>query len=128
MALRPCYDAKKLRNFEGVAVPMVHIKITGRSGEERQVEASDGEVLMDILRDNDFNVLGTCGGMASCGTCHIYVDSAWMDKLGEQPEDEQYMLEALAEVVEVRDCSRLSCQITVTDAMDGLTIEVAPEA
>ncbi len=107
---------------------MVRIKITGRGGEERLVEASEGEVLMDILRDNDFDILGTCGGMASCGTCHIYVEPGWKDKLGEQPEDEQYMLEALAEVVEVREGSRLSCQITVTDALDGLAITVAPEA
>lgn len=107
---------------------MVQINVTARGGEARLIEASDGEVLMDILRDNDFDVAGTCGGMASCGTCHIYVAPAWKDKLGEQPEDEQYMLEALAEVVDVRDSSRLSCQITVTDAMDGLAIEVAPEA
>ncbi len=106
---------------------MLQITVTDRSGEQRQVEASDGEVLMDILRDNDFDVLGTCGGMASCGTCHIYVGPSWKDRLGEQPEDEQYMLEALAEVVEVRDCSRLSCQVTLTEAMNGLTIEVAPE-
>ncbi len=105
---------------------MVGIKVTGRAGEERLLEASDGDVLMDVLRDNDFDVPGTCGGMASCGTCHVYVDPAWSGKLGEQAEDEQYMLEALAEVVEVRECSRLSCQVTVTGAMDGLAVAVAP--
>ncbi len=106
---------------------MVRMEVTDRSGEKRLIEASEGEVLMDVLRDNDFDVAGTCGGMASCGTCHVYVGQAWIDRLGEQPEDEQYMLEALAEVVDVRDCSRLSCQVTMTGALDGLVLEVAPE-
>ena len=81
--------------------------------------------MMEALQDAGL-VDGTCGGVASCGTCHVY----FADKkaAGEQTEDEGFMLEGLADFVEIKEGSRLSCQIKVTEAHDGIKIEIAPEA
>ena len=105
---------------------MVTIKAQTRQGEEKTFSAEVGANLMETLRDSDL-VEGTCGGAASCGTCHIYVAADWIEKLGSRTEDEGYMLEALEEVVEVKPTSRLACQITLAETHDGLSLEVAPE-
>lgn len=104
-------------------MPTLHVKTAG--GENQTVEASTGASMMDALSAVGL-VEGTCGGAASCGTCHIY----FADKAaaGERTEDEGYMLEGLEDFVEIREGSRLSCQIEVTDAHNGLKIEIAPEA
>ena len=104
---------------------MPTLNITTTEGEAKTVDAAEGTIMMEALRDAGL-VEGTCGGVASCGTCHVY----FADKsiAGEQTEDEGYMLEGLADFVEIRDGSRLSCQVKVTAAHDGLNIEIAPEA
>ena len=81
--------------------------------------------MMEALQDAGL-VDGTCGGVASCGTCHVY----FADKkaAGERTEDEGFMLEGLADFVEIKDGSRLSCQVKVTETHDGVKIEIAPEA
>ncbi|MCL4166700.1 UNVERIFIED_CONTAM: hypothetical protein GTU68_054701 [Idotea baltica] len=65
-----------------------------------------------------------CGGACACATCHVYVDEAFMDKVGGQEEMEQSMLD-FAE--NVKPTSRLSCQISVTDDLDGLKV-TTPES
>ncbi len=92
------------------------------------LEATDSTPLMELLRDEDMDVEGTCGGICSCGTCHVYVNEAWLGKLPAVGEDEEMMLEAIAEVVEVRSNSRLSCQIPMDESLDGLEIEIGPVA
>lgn len=62
-----------------------------------------------------------CGGNCACATCHCYVDGAWLDKLQPPSEDERVMLENVA--AERRSSSRLSCQLTITAALDGLTVQ-----
>jgi len=104
------------------------IKVKGRDGGQHTVPAYPGRPLMETLRDADLQVLGTCGGMCSCGTCHVYVAEAWLAKLPPRTEDEQMMLDAIGELVEVRPNSRLSCQLPIDDALDGLEIEVGPVA
>ena len=105
---------------------MVKVNARSRDGEEQVVEASAGAALMEPLRDAGL-VEAVCGGVASCGTCHIYVGAEWADKLNARTEDETYMLESLESVAEVRTESRLSCQITLTEEMDGLSVEVAQD-
>ncbi len=105
---------------------MAVVRVTGRDGAERALEATGGCALMDTLRDAGTGIDGTCGGMMSCGTCHVYVDPAWSDRLAPKSDDEQMMLDAIGELVELRPSSRLSCQIAVTDALDGLKVEIAP--
>lgn len=104
---------------------MAKLLITTLDGEDKTVEAATGTLMMEAIRDAGL-VEGTCGGVASCGTCHIYF--ADKDSAGEQTEDEGYMLEGLADFVEIRGGSRLSCQVKVTDAHNGAKIEIAPEA
>lgn len=107
---------------------MAEIKVKDRDGAEYTVQAPDGGVLMETLRDGGTGVEGTCGGMCSCGTCHVYVDQEWVSQLPPRGEDEEMMLEALGEFVELRPNSRLACQITVDESLSGMTLEIAPEA
>ena len=104
---------------------MTQLKVKTLDGEEKSINAKDGTIMMEALRDAGLTD-ATCGGTASCGTCHVYfADSALA---GEHTEDEGYMLESLADYVEIKDGSRLCCQLTVTEALDGAALEIAPEA
>lgn len=104
-------------------MPLLHV--TTLAGETKDIDAKTGTVLMEALRDAGL-VDATCGGAASCGTCHVY----FSDKAaaGEHTEDEGYMLESLADFVEVTEGSRLACQLKVTDVHDGIKMNIAPEA
>jgi ferredoxin, 2Fe-2S len=106
---------------------MVSLLITTREGEEKVLQADEGGTVMAVLRTSDLGVPGTCGGMCSCGSCHIFASDAMMAVIAPPSEDEQDMLDALADAMEVRPCSRLSCQIPVTAALDGLSLEVGPQ-
>jgi len=104
---------------------MVKLLITTVDGEHKTVEAKSGIIMMEALRDVGL-VDGTCGGVTSCGTCHVYFANKTM--AGDRTEDEGFMLEGLEEFVEIKDGSRLSCQVKVSDTHDGIKIEIAPEA
>lgn len=106
---------------------MTKVLVTDRDGNRHELEAPDGEPLMETLRDEDMGVEGICGGQCACGTCHVYVDAEWIDRLPPMSEDEQMMLEAIGELIEVRSNSRLSCQIEPDESLKGLVVEVAPE-
>jgi len=103
-------------------MPTIHI--TNRAGETSTLEAETGISVMENLRDNDYEVEAICGGSCACATCHIYVDDAWMDKVPEQDEDEK---DLVSDEPTYKPNSRLSCQIEMTDALDGLTLTIAPE-
>jgi 2Fe-2S ferredoxin len=106
---------------------MAEVRVTDRNGGQRTISADGGRPLMEALRDANLNVQGTCGGACSCGTCHVYVKQVWADQLPAKTEDEQLMLDAIGELVEVRPNSRLSCQIQLDDALSGIEVEIAPE-
>jgi len=104
---------------------MPTILVTDRSGEEKPVEVNSGINAMEAIRDNGFDeLLALCGGCCSCATCHVHVDASWKDKLPEMSEDEDDLLESSDHRNEF---SRLSCQIELTDALDGLKVTIAPE-
>ncbi len=104
---------------------MPTITVIDRSGNGRQVEAEDGLTLMEVIRDNGFDeLLALCGGCCSCATCHVHVDPAYKDKLPPLGLDEDDLLESTDHR---NENSRLSCQIPVSDAIDGLTVTIAPE-
>ena len=105
---------------------MVKIHVTQRGGESQTLEAPNGENLMEVLRDENTGVEGTCGGTCSCGTCHVYVAEQWQQRVGGRGEDESMMLEALEEFVELRPGSRLACQVELNQELDGLEVEIAP--
>jgi len=104
---------------------MPKLVVINRAGEEKTVEASAGLSVMEAIRDNGFDeLLALCGGCCSCATCHVHVDPAWVDKLGPMSEDENDLLDS----TDHRDqTSRLSCQIEMSDALDGLKVTIAPE-
>jgi len=104
---------------------MATLKVKTLSGDIREIKAETGTILMQPLNEA-LLVEATCGGAASCGTCHVYFDDPSL--AGEQTEDEGYMLESLGDFVEIRDGSRLCCQMKVEDKHDGASIEIAPEA
>ena len=95
------------------------------SGEERTVEARTGTTVMEAaIKNNIPGIDADCGGACACATCHVYVDEAFMDKVGERQEMEDSMLD-FAENVQPN--SRLSCQIMVSDDLDGLRV-TTPES
>ena len=104
---------------------MAKITVISRDGQGREVEAENGLSLMEVIRDNGFDeLLALCGGCCSCATCHIHVDPAFADRLPKMSEDENDLLESSDHRGET---SRLSCQIQLTDALDGLKVTIAPE-
>jgi 2Fe-2S ferredoxin len=104
---------------------MPTITVIARNGDARAVEAENGLSLMEVIRDNGFDeLLALCGGCCSCATCHVYVDGGFADKVPAMGEDENDLLESTDSR---NESSRLSCQIPVTDALDGLTVTIAPE-
>ena len=100
------------------------LRVVNRNGVEVEVQASAGSSLMEPLRDIEDGVAAICGGMCSCATCHVYIDESWVGKLPAAHSDETDMLQDL---VSRRPNSRLSCQVTLTDALDGLKATIAPE-
>ena len=104
---------------------MVKVTFVSSDGTRREVEIAEGETAREAALFNGVpGIDGDCGGACACATCHVYVDDAFMDKVG-QPEDmEQSMLD-FAE--NVKPNSRLSCQISVSDDLDGLKV-VTPES
>jgi 2Fe-2S ferredoxin len=104
---------------------MPKILVTDRQGAEHEVEATNGFTLMEAIRDGgNFELTAICGGMLSCSTCHVYIDEAWLDKMPPQKEDEH---DLVADSFHYQPTSRLSCQIPITGALEGLRVTVAPE-
>jgi len=93
------------------------------SGNEITVEDAIGN-LMEIARDNDVEgIEGACSGCCSCATCHVRVKPEWLEKTGRATEAEQDLID-LESGTDER--SRLSCQIEMSDDLDGLVVKVAP--
>lgn len=101
---------------------MIEIIVTDRDGSKRtlSVESNPSNSLMEVLVEEKFDVPAICGGMAGCGTCHIGVLKG-MDKLEAPEEDENFMLDSLPNFT---NQSRLSCQIRLSEALNGLEIVV----
>lgn len=104
-------------------MPQIHV-IT-RSGRETTVQAEPGRSVMEALRDSGVDeIQAICGGCCSCATCHVYVDKAFIDQLKVPSADERDLLDTSEHF---NALSRLSCQIPVTDVLDGMRLIIAPE-
>jgi 2Fe-2S ferredoxin len=104
---------------------MATITYIEHSGTEHNVDVENGKTVMQGAVDNFLEgIIGECGGCCSCATCHVIVDDAWFGKIGGPNETEIEMLDA---VPEPKATSRLSCQITVTDSLDGLVVQMPEE-
>lgn len=101
---------------------MPKINFIQPDGKHHSVEADAGETIMHAaLKEDVRGILADCGGALSCATCHIYVAPKWMDRL---PPPDQTELDMIECAMEPRENSRLSCQISVTDELDGLVVHV----
>lgn len=102
----------------------VAIYVTDREGVEHTLDApTDMNMnLMELCKSYELPVLGTCGGMALCASCQVYVLS---DHELPPPTDDEWAM--LDQALHVRDNSRLGCQIKIVEALDGLRVQLAPE-
>ena len=104
---------------------MPKITYIDATGKERVVEAKNGMTVMETaIKHNIPGIDADCGGACACATCHVYVDGAFADKVGKPSAMEQSMLD-FAE--NVKENSRLSCQIKIRDDLDGLKV-TTPES
>lgn len=103
---------------------MPKIIITNRDGKRHEIDADPNFTLMEAIRDKGFDIEASCGGCCACATCHVYIDEKWKTRVTKLNDDEESMLDL---AFDVRDNSRLSCQIELSDELDGLELEIAPE-
>lgn len=105
---------------------MPKVTYVAGSGDQRVIDATVGEsVMVTAVKNGVPGIIGQCGGNASCGTCHVWVREDFRPLLGEIGEDEEDLLDM--GVSERRDGSRLSCQLPVTEELDGLVVDVPSE-
>jgi len=104
----------------------IRVVFVERDGREVVVEdAAVGVSLMETAKAHGVDgILGECGGGCACATCHVYVDPAWVERLGARDELEEMTLDGVAHIL--RDNSRLGCQVVLDERMDGLRVAVAP--
>ena len=96
---------------------MPKLIVITREGEEREIDGEAGLSVMEVIRDAGIDeILALCGGCCSCATCHVHVDPAFVAALPPMGEDENDLLDSSSSR---DDTSRLSCQIRVSDALDG---------
>ena len=103
---------------------MTNINFKLRNGELKKIDAEDGLTLMEVARDNDLGIEGTCGGSISCCTCHVVIEKDWFSKVGPANPDEEDMLDL---AVDLQPTSRLGCQIEVTPELDGIIVNIPNE-
>ena len=99
---------------------MPKITFIEHDGTEHTVDAEIGATVMETaLRGDVDGIVAECGGSCTCATCLVHVDEAWSSVVGPPSEEEEYMLDI---AYEVKPTSRLSCQIKITEALDGLIV------
>jgi 2Fe-2S ferredoxin len=102
---------------------MPKITFIGSDGSTQDIAAKTGHTLMEVAVDNSIaGMVAECGGACACATCHTYVDESWLAQLPKMDDMEDAMLDA---AMDRRANSRLSCQIEISDELDGLVVTVA---
>tara|TARA_Y100001970_G_scaffold287904_1_gene413739 strand:- start:10307 stop:10615 length:309 start_codon:yes stop_codon:yes gene_type:complete len=100
------------------------ILVINRDGVKEIIETESNGTLMESIRDEGMEIEAACGGCCACATCHVYIGEKWLSKLKPKDEDEESMLD---QAFDVKINSRLSCQIELSDDLDGIELELAPE-
>jgi ferredoxin, 2Fe-2S len=104
---------------------MSKLNVTTRSGQTQTLDAKLGSSLMEVIRDGGIGeLLALCGGMCSCATCHVYIDSKLDAELPPMSDDERVLLEG-SQHCDAR--SRLACQIRMHEGLSGLCLTIAEE-
>lgn len=103
------------------------VKVTFITAQDQRIdaEAAPGTRLLEVGQNAGLPLEGTCEGQMACSTCHVVVAAEWFDKLAPASDDEEDMLDLAAGVTRT---SRLSCQIVLSDVLDGLEVRVPEEA
>jgi ferredoxin len=105
---------------------MINITFKGADGDqEQQIQAKDGDNLLTVAQAAGQPLEGTCEGQMACSTCHVIIDKDWFGKLPKASENEEDMLDLASGA---RRTSRLSCQITLTDELDGMIVHIPAES
>jgi len=103
----------------------MHLFVTTRDGRELQIEADEGQSVMNNIRDAGVDELvALCGGCLSCATCHVYVDPEHADLLPPMSQDEDDLLDSSSARTQY---SRLSCQLPFSERLEDLRVTIAPE-
>ena len=100
---------------------MPKITFINRDGSRSEVEADVGKTVMEVAVDNEIDIEAACEGSLACATCHLIAAEDWYPKLGEVSEDEEDMLDL---AFGLTSTSRLSCQVRVTEELDGAVFTV----
>ena len=101
---------------------MPKITYIEHNGKSHEIEISNGLSLMEgAVQNNISGIDADCGGSCACATCHVYVDEKWFNKLSNKESAEEDMLDM---AFEPSKFSRLTCQITATDDLDGLVVKM----
>jgi ferredoxin len=104
---------------------MVRVRIIDRDGTATDAEGEAGTSLLELGQAAGMPLEGTCEGQMACSTCHVVVAGEWFDRLKPASEEEEDMLDLAASVART---SRLSCQIDLTEELDGLEVRIPAEA
>jgi 2Fe-2S ferredoxin len=108
------------RNAKSINPTMAKIIFIDHGGESRTVDAENGSTVMEnAIKQGIPGIEAECGGACACATCHVYVDEAWTEIVGPPSPMEEDMLDF---GFDVKPNSRLSCQIKVSDQLDGLIV------
>ena len=100
------------------------IRVIDRDGNKHELEGDPNSTLMEILRDADLDIEAACGGCCACATCHVYINDQWLEKISPKDDDEESMLD---QAFDVKNTSRLSCQISLAEELDGIELQIAPD-
>ena len=104
---------------------MVTITYIEFNGKKHEIDAEPGATVMEGAKNNGIpGIEADCGGACSCGTCHVYIDAAWVAKVGPRNSLENATIDF---AFNVENCSRLACQIKITEELDGLVVRL-PES
>lgn len=102
----------------------VNITVTDENGETKEVTWESDQTLLDAVLAGGFPVLATCGGNASCATCHAFIDPDHIEASLPREEAEEDLLDMIDDVA--NECSRLSCQTQYSEGMDGARVTLQP--
>lgn len=103
----------------------IEVQVTDRKGLKNLERFETGQPLKSALKIAGYPILAICGGIAACGSCHVYISESWMAKTGAVSDNERDLLECLDAYRP--DASRLSCQIVLDPLLRGLDVTIAPE-
>ena len=104
---------------------MAKITFIEQSGSKMTIEIDNGLTVMEgAVQNNVPGIDADCGGSMACATCHVYINDKWLEKISPKDDDEESMLD---QAFDVKNTSRLSCQISLSEELDGIELELAPE-